>query len=76
VVIFTHLGRSLRRLRLLRHRAEHRKNHQSDADANESVTFRFEFSSPERTLSKAELTPTTDAIIAYLESIGLKFKAI
>ena len=48
----------------------------TDADANESVTFRFEFSSPERTLSKAELTPTTDAIIAYLESIGLKFKAI
>ena len=46
-----------------------------DADSNESVTFRFEFSSPERTLSKAELTPTTTALIEYLESVGLKFKA-
>ena len=46
-----------------------------DADSNESVTFRFEFSSPERTLSKAELTPTTNALIEYLESVGLKFKA-
>ena len=41
-----------------------------------NITFRFTFSSKERTLAKAELTPITDAIIADLSGIGLSFKAV
>ena len=41
----------------------------------ESVTLRFAFCSPERTLSKAELTEATDAIIKAAEEFGMTFKA-
>ncbi|MCQ2386269.1 MAG: hypothetical protein MJ078_06310, partial [Clostridia bacterium] len=45
-----------------------------DEAGNRSVTFRFTFSSKEKTLSKAELSPVTDGIIAAYTQKGLRFK--
>lgn len=39
-----------------------------------SITLRLRFSSEEKTLSKSELTPSTDAVIAALSDVGMKFK--
>ena len=44
-------------------------------DGSSSITLRFSFASRERTLTKQELTPATDAIIAALASQGLTLKA-
>ena len=44
-------------------------------DGSSSITLRFSFASAERTLTKQELTPATDAIIAALASSGLALKA-
>ena len=46
-----------------------------ESEGVESVTLRFAFCSPERTLSKAELTEATDAIIKVAEEFGMTFKA-
>ena len=45
------------------------------ADGVTALTLRFSFVSAERTLSKQELTPSTDALIAELAKEGLVFKA-
>ena len=45
-----------------------------EADGTAAVTFRFAFSSSERTLSKQELTPTLDAVTAALSELGLTLK--
>ncbi len=39
-----------------------------------TITLRFSFVSAERTLSKQELTPATDAVIAALSAHGLRFQ--
>jgi len=44
-------------------------------DGSSSITLRFSFASAERTLTKQELTPATDAIIAALASSSLALKA-
>ena len=44
------------------------------ADGASAVTFRFSFVSSERTLSKQELAPTTDAVCKALEPMGLTLK--
>ena len=44
-------------------------------DGSSSITLRFSFASAERTLTKQELTPATDAIIAALAPAGLALKA-
>ena len=44
-------------------------------DGSSSITLRFSFASAERTLTKQELTPATDAIIAALAPAGLVLKA-
>ena len=43
-------------------------------DGSCSVTFRFAFVSPERTLTKQELSPLTEAIAAKLAELGLNMK--
>ena len=45
-----------------------------EADGSAAVTFRFAFSSNERTLTKQELTPVTDAIAAALAELGMTLK--
>ncbi len=45
------------------------------ADGITALTLRFAFVSYERTLSKQELTPTTDAIVSALAPLGLTVKA-
>ena len=45
------------------------------ADGTAAITLRFAFVSRERTLTKQELTPVTDAVIAALDGAGLKLKA-
>ena len=45
------------------------------ADGSSAVTFRFSFVSSERTLTKQELTPATEAICKALEPLGLTLKA-
>lgn len=47
-----------------------------ESEGASSITVRFTFSSPERTLTKAELAPITDAIISAYSPLGLTFKAI
>ncbi len=44
------------------------------ADGSTALTLRFSFSSNERTLTKQELQPTTEAIIKSLEDCGLSYK--
>lgn len=46
----------------------------ADTYGDQSITLRFTFSSDERTLTKAELQPTTDAIIEAYKPLGLSFK--
>ncbi len=43
-------------------------------ESGNSISFRFAFSSPERTLSKAELQPTVDALIAVMAKRGISMK--
>ena len=45
------------------------------ADGVSALTLRFAFVSEERTLSKQELTPAIDAIVAELSKMGLSIKA-
>ena len=45
------------------------------ADGGSAITLRFAFASSERTLTKQELAPATDAIVAALASEGLTLKA-
>ena len=45
-----------------------------EADGTSAVTFRFAFSSNERTLTKQELTPATDAIATALAELGMALK--
>ena len=45
-----------------------------DGDGGESITLRFSFSSPERTLSKAELQGSIDAITACFAGYGAALK--
>ncbi len=45
-----------------------------EGEDGESLTLRFSFSSKERTLTKAELTPVTDAIIATLAEKNMRLK--
>jgi len=47
----------------------------TDADGVNALTLRFSYVSNDRTLSKQELQPTTDAVALALESLGLKVKA-
>ncbi len=47
-----------------------------DGEGGESITLRFTFLSPERTLSKAELAPIVDEITAIFAVHGAQFKAI
>ncbi len=47
-----------------------------ESEGASSITVRFTFSSRERTLTKAELAPITDAIISAYSPLGLTFKAI
>ncbi len=44
------------------------------ADGTSAVTFRFSFVSSERTLTKQELTPTTESVCKALEPLGLVLK--
>ena len=44
------------------------------ADGTSALTLRFSFMSSERTLTKQELTPATDAITTALETFGLAVK--
>jgi phenylalanyl-tRNA synthetase beta chain len=44
------------------------------AEGETSITLRFSFSSKERTLSKQELTPVTEAIAAAFEKLSIKLK--
>ena len=44
------------------------------SEGEESLTLRFTFVSLERTLSKSELTPITDAILERLSSLNMKLK--
>ena len=46
-----------------------------NADGVSALTLRFAFVSEERTLSKQELTPAIDAIVAELSKMGLSIKA-
>lgn len=43
-------------------------------DGDSSIALRFVFSSPERTLTKTELAPYTDAILAALAAEGMNIK--
>ena len=45
-----------------------------ESEGESSLTVRFTFSSSERTLSRAELTPITDAILAALKEKGISLK--
>ena len=45
-----------------------------EADGASAVTFRFAFSSNERTLTKQELAPATDAIASALAELGMTLK--
>ena len=45
-----------------------------DADGARSVSVRLSFSSPDRTLTRAEIQPTVDDIIANLASVGVTIK--
>jgi phenylalanyl-tRNA synthetase beta chain len=45
-----------------------------EADGAAAVTFRFAFSSNERTLTKQELAPATDAIASALAEFGMTLK--
>ncbi|MBP3401482.1 MAG: phenylalanine--tRNA ligase subunit beta [Clostridia bacterium] len=45
------------------------------ADGSSAITIRFAFASHERTLTKQELTPATDAIIEAFKAYGLTLKA-
>ena len=47
-----------------------------DGEAGESITLRFSFSSPERTLSKAELQGSIDAITACFANYGANLKTV
>ena len=47
-----------------------------DGESGESVTLRFSFSSPERTLSKAELQGAIDAITACFAEHGAILKTV
>ncbi len=47
-----------------------------DGEGGESITLRFSFSSPDRTLSKAEIQPAVDAITACLAKLGATLKAV
>ena len=44
------------------------------AEGNSSIALRFVFSAPDRTLTRAELAPHTDAILAALAEQGLAIK--
>ena len=44
------------------------------ADGETSITLRFSFASRERTLSKQELAPVTEAVAKALETVGLSLK--
>ena len=46
-----------------------------DADGVSALTLRFAFVSADRTLTKQEIQPATDAICTALESLNLKLKA-
>ena len=43
-------------------------------DGVSSITVRFSFASDERTLTKQELAPATDAIVSALSTLGMTFK--
>jgi phenylalanyl-tRNA synthetase beta chain len=43
-------------------------------EGDSSIALRFVFASPERTLTKAELSPYTDAILAALAAEGMSIK--
>ncbi len=43
-------------------------------ESGDSISFRFSFVSKERTLSKAELQPITDGIIAVMQAHGISMK--
>jgi phenylalanyl-tRNA synthetase beta subunit len=43
-------------------------------DAETSITLRFSFASKERTLSKQELAPVTEAIAAAFAGVGISLK--
>ena len=45
------------------------------ADGSSAITLRFAFASSERTLTKQELVPATDAVVAALAKMGLELKA-
>ena len=44
------------------------------ADGNSSIALRFVFSASDRTLTRAELAPHTDALLAALAEQGLSIK--
>ena len=44
-------------------------------DGTAAITLRFAFASAERTLTKQELAPATDAVVAALSAAGLAIKA-
>lgn len=45
-----------------------------EGEEGKSMTLRFTFSSKERTLSKTEITPITDALLAKLATLGMQLK--
>ncbi len=50
------------------------KDTYTSEDGQSSITLRFAFISPERTLTKQELAPATEKIVSALSSIGMTLK--
>ena len=44
-------------------------------ETEESITLRFTFSAKDRTLTKAELAPITEKIVAIFAALGFSMKA-
>ena len=42
----------------------------------QTITLRLTFSSPERTLAKAELSDATEAVAAAVKPLGMTFRAV
>ena len=47
-----------------------------EGENGNSITFRLSFTSPDKTLSKAELQPSIDAILAKLAENGMALKTV
>ena len=45
-------------------------------EGGDSITLRFVFSAPDRTLTKAELQPTLDSMIENAAALGMRFKTV